>query len=208
MMTPFIALIAIALLAGCATTSEPPRQSYPVEAVALTSLVCKGETAILELADADARSHEQGINAFRRLRREESCGTLQPPRPLPLTEMILEYRDYSGKRTQVRRIAGSDYFTLFIIGEPETRGSRYQPVHGDAEWIQNHPKHSWCCGVDDCHRLEDRAVTRRGNEYVVRWQGDVFTYPIREALPSIDADYWGCIRGSTLICLFQPNLGA
>lgn len=207
-MNHFIAMIAIALLAGCATNPETPHQSYPVEAVAMTSLVCKGETAILELADADARGQDEGNMAFRRLRREESCGTLQPPKQMPLTELILEYRDHKGAWTQVRRIADTDYFTLLIIGEPETRGSRYQPVHGDAEWIQNHPKHSWCCGPEDCHRLEDRAVTRRGNEYVVRWQDRIFTYPIREALPSIDADYWGCIRGSTLICLFQPNLGA
>lgn len=207
-MQPFIALILIALLAGCVSTPETPRPAslHPVEAVALTSFACKGEAAILELADADARSDKERIEAFRRLHRQRVCGLVRPAQRMPLTQLIHEYADFSGVQTQVRRIGQSEYFTLAILNGQQKQ-SRYQPVHGDAEWIQNHPRHSWCCGVDDCHRLDPKAVSRRGNEYVVEWEGRTHPVPIREAKPSIDADYWLCIRSGPPICLFHPNLG-
>ncbi len=211
-MTRILPLVAALLLLGCASTPETARPSYPVETVAMTALACKGEAAILEVADADARSREDGMSTLRRLMQDSMCGTIMPPQPMPLTQMIHEYDDFQGARTQVRRIADSEYFTLFAVDRPRTQRSGYQPIHGDAEWIMNHPKHGWCCGPEDCHVIPAESVTTSPMGFVVEWRGHKRTVLYSEAKPSIDDRYWLCESneesGHFIRCLFTPNMGA
>jgi hypothetical protein len=88
-------------------------------------------------------------------------------------------------------------------------------AHGDASWIMANPRYVdrdgvHCCGPADCRR-EHAAKFREtpaGIEIVTR-AGDVVLMP--RALvglglyPSIDDDWWVCIRGGVVRCIFKPS---
>jgi len=90
-------------------------------------------------------------------------------------------------------------------------------AHGDAAWIMAEPRYVdrdgvHCCGPSDCRR-EHAAKFREtpaGIE-IVTGAGDVFLMPrhlVGQGLyPSIDDDWWVCVRGGVVRCVFKPTSG-
>ena len=90
-------------------------------------------------------------------------------------------------------------------------------AHGDAEWIMANPRHVdadnvHCCGPTDCRR-ESAIKFREAPEgvYVAVGAGDETLMPRRLVghglYPSIDDDWWICIRGGVIRCIFKPTTG-
>lgn len=90
-------------------------------------------------------------------------------------------------------------------------------AHGDAAWIEANPRYVdqdgvQCCGPHDCHR--EQAVKFREAEdgvHVTTGAGDEVLMPRRleghGLYPSIDEDWWMCIRAGVVRCLFKPTTG-
>lgn len=90
-------------------------------------------------------------------------------------------------------------------------------AHGDAAWIELNDRYvaesgSHCCGVDDCRR--EQAVKFRETPegvYVATGAGDEILMPRRLVgrglYPSIDDDWWICIRDGVVRCIFKPTTG-
>ena len=90
-------------------------------------------------------------------------------------------------------------------------------AHGDASWIMANPRYVdrdgvHCCGPSDCRR-EHAAKFREtpaGIE-IVTGAGDVFLMPrhlVGQGLyPSIDDNWWVCVRGGVVRCVFKPTTG-
>lgn len=81
-------------------------------------------------------------------------------------------------------------------------------AHGSASWIMQHPGYGWCCGPQDCFRLEPKEVRIEGDHYFVdrlaiRWS-------ILGTFRSVDHHYWVCyfMRGTSyeqVKCFFAPT---
>lgn len=90
-------------------------------------------------------------------------------------------------------------------------------AHGDAAWIMAEPRYVdrdgvHCCGPSDCRR-EHAAKFREtpaGIE-IVTGAGDIVLMPrhlVGQGLyPSIDDDWWVCVRGGVVRCVFKPSTG-
>lgn len=88
--------------------------------------------------------------------------------------------------------------------------------HGDAAWIQAggyvDAAGIHCCGPRDCHR-EKAVGFREAPEgiYVATGAGDEILMKRelvgRGLYPSIDDDWWICIRGGEVKCVFKPTTG-
>lgn len=87
-------------------------------------------------------------------------------------------------------------------------------AHGDAGWIMAEPRYVdragvHCCGPADCRREHATKLreTPAGIE-IVTGAGDVVLMPrslVGQGLyPSIDDDWWVCIRGEIVRCVFKP----
>jgi len=90
-------------------------------------------------------------------------------------------------------------------------------AHGDAAWIMANPRYVdrdgvHCCGPSDCRREHATKFreTPAGIE-IVTGAGDVVLMPrhlVGQGLyPSIDDDWWVCIRGGVVRCVFKPSTG-
>lgn len=90
-------------------------------------------------------------------------------------------------------------------------------AHGDAAWIMANPRYVdrdgvHCCGPSDCRREHATKFreTPAGIE-IVTGAGDVVLMPralVGQGLyPSIDQDWWVCIRGGVVRCVFKPTTG-
>ena len=90
-------------------------------------------------------------------------------------------------------------------------------AHGDAAWIMADPRYVdrdgvHCCGPSDCRREQAMKFreTPAGIE-IVTGAGDVVLMPrhlVGQGLyPSIDDDWWICIRGGVVRCAFKPSTG-
>lgn len=108
-------------------------------------------------------------------------------------------------------IAALVYAAAMIVVAQSTR------AHGDAAWIMAEPRYvdangTHCCGPSDCHR--EHASKLRETPEGVRFAigaGDEVLVP-RELVGrglyiSIDGDWWACIRGGEVKCLFKPATG-
>jgi|GEM_PF-866824 len=89
--------------------------------------------------------------------------------------------------------------------------------HGAAHWIETNKAYvaesgSHCCGVGDCRR-EGATKFREAPEgvYVAVGAGDEVLMPRRligrGLYPSIDDDWWICIRDGVVRCIFKPTTG-
>jgi hypothetical protein len=76
-------------------------------------------------------------------------------------------------------------------------------AHGDAEWIQQSKQFGWCCGKDDCAVVPTTAVKTGGAGFELGPTKEIVPY--KEALPSIDGQYWRCqLPTGKLRCFFAP----
>lgn len=86
-------------------------------------------------------------------------------------------------------------------------------AHGEAAWIQHEPGYiaasgSHCCGEHDCRRMP--ADMRARLKPITRgWSldGRQFAYGTRGMYASVDADWWVCIWGGEVKCIFEPQMG-
>lgn len=87
-------------------------------------------------------------------------------------------------------------------------------AHGDAMWIEQGGYKDQagigCCGPHDCHR--EMAVKFRESPegvYVTTGAGDEILMPRRLVgrglYGSEDGDWWICIRGGEVKCVFKPT---
>ena len=94
---------------------------------------------------------------------------------------------------------------------------RIAAAHGDAHWIEENRRYvdrhgSHCCGVDDCTRRQ-AVYFREAPEGV--WVatgagGEVLMgreLVGRGLYHSIDDDWWICVRGGEIRCVFKPTSG-
>ena len=90
-------------------------------------------------------------------------------------------------------------------------------AHGDAAWIMANPRYVdrdgvHCCGPSDCRREHATKFreTPAGIE-IVTGAGDVVLMPRalvgRGLYPSTDDDWWICVRGGVVRCVFKPSTG-
>lgn len=90
-------------------------------------------------------------------------------------------------------------------------------AHGDAAWIMANPRYVdrdgvHCCGPADCRREHATKFreTPAGIE-IVTGAGDVVLMPralVGQGLyPSINDDWWICVRGGVVRCVFKPSTG-
>ena len=107
--------------------------------------------------------------------------------------------------------------SLLVTGAVASTLPPRAEAHGDAAWIMAEPRYVdrdgvHCCGPSDCRR--EQAVkfreTPAGIE-IVTGAGDVVLMPrhlVGQGLyPSIDDDWWVCIRGGVVRCVFKPSTG-
>ncbi len=85
--------------------------------------------------------------------------------------------------------------------------------HDDAAWIgQGHYRGadgSYCCGVNDCHRVTWEIVALVRDGYLVSWHGQRTRVPFSQSQRSKDADYWLCERPDHSVrCFFAPPMGS
>jgi len=106
---------------------------------------------------------------------------------------------------------------LVTAAVASSAGQRPAHAHGDAAWIMAEPRYVdrdgvHCCGPSDCRREHATKFreTPAGVE-IVTGAGDVVLMPrhlVGQGLyPSIDDDWWVCIRGGVVRCVFKPTTG-
>lgn len=81
-------------------------------------------------------------------------------------------------------------------------------AHGDAQWIQSNPTYRdaagvHCCGVNDCAPVPASEVYTVSNGYFVRG----FHVPLGQTLPSLDGQFWACVKPGGIRCFFAPLMG-
>ena len=86
-------------------------------------------------------------------------------------------------------------------------------AHGAAEWIQRGdykgPDGISCCGVSDCHRLDNSAVRTSEEGYVIQWNVLRLVVPFNQVRWSENNYFWICLRPDlTPRCFFAPPVGA
>jgi hypothetical protein len=73
-----------------------------------------------------------------------------------------------------------------------SRGGFRGPMNGE-----------WCCGASDCFVVPATAVKTSGGGFELAPTQEVVPY--KEALPSVDGQYWRCQRpNGTRRCFFAP----
>jgi hypothetical protein len=88
-------------------------------------------------------------------------------------------------------------------------------AHGDASWIAANSRYvdvegTHCCGPSDCRR-EHATKFREAPDgiYVTTGAGNEVLMPRSLAgaglYPSIDRDWWICVRGGVVRCIFKPT---
>lgn len=84
--------------------------------------------------------------------------------------------------------------------------------HGEAGWIQHHPKFSYCCNERDCFRMARGDVREVKTGWAVRHAATEIIVPYGKELPSENEDFWACFgqsaEGVFIRCLFVPPMGA
>lgn len=88
--------------------------------------------------------------------------------------------------------------------------STFALAHGDAAWIMNDPKLSYCCGVNDCERAPKGAVVWSKEGWVIVATGQVFPEFGPDTHMSIDRDFWYCspaYMAPKKKCLMVPSSG-
>lgn len=86
-----------------------------------------------------------------------------------------------------------------------------QIAHGDAQWIANEPKFSYCCGIDDCHVAADSEVVPIKDGWYLPSTGQTFREGDPDLHVSRDHRPWWCKPPSWngwVKCLFVPGRGA
>jgi hypothetical protein len=88
-----------------------------------------------------------------------------------------------------------------------------QPSAAHESWIssggfRSPVSNEWCCGASDCEAIPAERVHANGVGYELMI-GRVEIVPYREALPSIDGQYWRCHRADgSRRCFFAPEPSA
>lgn len=82
--------------------------------------------------------------------------------------------------------------------------------HGDAEWIQQEPRYVTatgvhCCSPVDCGRAPAGSVELRADGWHIAKTGQTFDFGDKALYVSIDRDFWWCVRGERVVCLFVPG---
>lgn len=90
-------------------------------------------------------------------------------------------------------------------------------AHGDAQWIMDNGRYvdqngTHCCGPSDCRRehaskfqeVSGGIAVSTGAGDVILMQRDLVG---RGLYPSIDDNWWICIRGGVVRCVFKPSTG-
>lgn len=103
---------------------------------------------------------------------------------------------------------------------PVPRGLLFLPVlllmagpawgHGDAAWIMQDTKTSYCCGPSDCERAPLSAIRATRGGWLVIATGQVFNEGDPDLHMSKDQDFWWCRPpnlGGKVKCLFAPAGG-
>lgn len=86
-------------------------------------------------------------------------------------------------------------------------------AHGDAQWIQDDPRHVddlgiHCCGPTDCERIPPGAVKIEDKGVRIIETGQFFPYTRQGMYHSIDGDLWWCRRAGEVKCIFIPHSGS
>lgn len=89
-------------------------------------------------------------------------------------------------------------------------------AHGDAAWIMEaayvDQDGIHCCGPTDCRR-EKATMFREASDgvHVLTGDGQDLLMPRKLVghglYPSIDDDWWICVRGGAVKCIFKPTTG-
>lgn len=82
--------------------------------------------------------------------------------------------------------------------------------HGDAQWIADDPKLSYCCGVHDCERVPLTAVRPIRGGWEIVSTGQVFMEGDPDLHLSRDQNFWWCRPASMapkVKCLIRPAGG-
>ena len=90
-------------------------------------------------------------------------------------------------------------------------------AHGDAGWIMANPRYVdrdgvHCCGPSDCRREQATKFTETPAGIEILTGAGVVVLMPRHLVgqwlyPSIDEDWWVCIRGGVVRCVFKPTTG-
>ena len=89
---------------------------------------------------------------------------------------------------------------LVILAPPRAR------AHGDAEWIERDVEWRWCCGPEDCRRAQPGEVERTDKGFLIPRTNQIFHEGLRGYYQHMhDHEFWLCIRGGAVICLFVPE---
>lgn len=106
---------------------------------------------------------------------------------------------------------------LLIAALAMVAASRSAAAHGDARWIMENGRYvdqdgTHCCGPSDCRREHASKFQEVPDGIAVSiGAGDVILMPRdlvgRGLYPSIDDDWWICIRGGVVHCVFKPSTG-
>jgi len=83
-------------------------------------------------------------------------------------------------------------------------------AHGDAQWIADDPKLSYCCGIHDCERVPLTAVRPIRGGWEIISTGQVFMEGDPDLHMSRDQFFWWCRPAATfpkVKCLIRPAGG-
>lgn len=106
---------------------------------------------------------------------------------------------------------------LLVAALAMVASARFAGAHGDAQWIMEDGLYvdqdgTHCCGPSDCRREHASKFQEVADGVAVSiGAGDVILMPRhlvgRGLYPSIDDDWWICIRGGVVHCVFKPSTG-
>lgn len=102
-------------------------------------------------------------------------------------------------RPVLRRVAAA-VTALMLLSPPTAQG------HGDADWIQRDIQWRWCCGPEDCRPAVPGEVQPTEKGFLVPRTNQLFHEGMRGFYyHRHDQDFWICVRGGAVICLFVPE---
>ena len=115
-----------------------------------------------------------------------------PVSPRPIRQLL------AGRPTWLGLVAA--VAALVILSPPRARS------HGDAEWIERDVEWRWCCGPEDCRRAQPGEVQRTERGFLIPRTNQLFHEGLRGYYHHMhDQEFWLCIRGGAVICLFVPE---
>ena len=100
---------------------------------------------------------------------------------------------------------------LLIAGLALVASASAVLAHGDAAWIMQDSRTSYCCGPSDCERAPLSAVKPINGGWLVVSTDQRFMEGSPDLHPSKDQDFWLCRPpnlGGKVKCLFVPAGGA